>query len=402
MIFIKSIKINNFLSFGPQTSSTDMQSLNVMVGANAVGKSNFIEGLEVLKQATEQFSKIQKDGSDAWFFKPKTSIIDDKEVQKFSIEAVISVPNRHTGLRYEIVIAKQGSSFVVQQELITNEEKQAKKAPHVFYQNDGVDEPFIHSFLASKSGKKRVLKRENWDQKRSILAQIYDPEEYPELSILRKVFQNMFIYRDWQFGKYTPARLPQSTDQPINELLPDASNLAMMINAFQLMPDVKKKFLLTLQELYPNITDCITTVVGNTIQLYIQENERLISANRLSDGTLRFLSLLVILLKPRKEKESAILCIEEPELGLHPDMMGVMARLLIDASEYQQLIITTHSPSLIRALSHVPEVILVAENEHDSTVLSRLKAERIQPWLESYDHNLGELWTRGFIGGNRW
>ena len=123
----------------------------------------------------------------------------------------------------------------------------------------------------------------------------------------------------------------------------------------------------------------------------------MVPATRLSDGTLRYLCLLAILCHPNPPP---LVCIEEPELGLHPDVLPTLAELLKEASERCQLIVTTHSDILVDAMSDRPEAVLVAEKHESGTVLRRLEASKLKPWLEKY--RLGALWTRGEIGGTRW
>jgi predicted ATPase len=95
-----------------------------------------------------------------------------------------------------------------------------------------------------------------------------------------------------------------------------------------------------------------------------------------------------------------LICIEEPELGLHPDVLPTLAELMKEASERCQLIVTTHSDVLVDAMTDQPESVVVCEKGDDGTVLRRLSADDLKPWLEKY--RLGELWTRGEIGGTRW
>lgn len=96
-----------------------------------------------------------------------------------------------------------------------------------------------------------------------------------------------------------------------------------------------------------------------------------------------------------------LICIEEPELGLHPDVIPTLAELLKEASQRTQLIVTTHSDILIDALTDDPECILIANRSlQNGTTLERLDEEKLRPWLEKY--RLGQLWTRGEIGGTRW
>jgi len=87
-------------------------------------------------------------------------------------------------------------------------------------------------------------------------------------------------------------------------------------------------------------------------------------------------------------------------LGLHPDVIPKIAKLLIDASQRAQLVVTTHSESLVSSLSEIPESVVICERVLDGTTLRRLERERLNEWLERY--SLGELWAMGEVGGNRW
>ena len=131
--------------------------------------------------------------------------------------------------------------------------------------------------------------------------------------------------------------------------------------------------------------------------MYVSEGELSTSARRLSDGTLRFLSLLAILLDP---SPPPVIVIEEPELGLHPDTLPVLRDLLIDASRRTQLIVTTHSITLVDSFTETPEVILVCDRREGATRIERLDAEQVKAWLA--DGSLGQLWVSGQIGGTRW
>ena len=139
---------------------------------------------------------------------------------------------------------------------------------------------------------------------------------------------------------------------------------------------------------------------GPFAKTYIEESgllEPLVSW-RLSDGTLKFLCLLAVLLDP---DPAPLICIEEPEAGLHPDAIQIVAGALVEASERTQLIVTTHSQALIDALSDRPEDVLVTDRDFDNgTRFRRLRKRQLSAWLERY--SLGQLWRKGEIGGNRW
>jgi predicted ATPase len=91
-------------------------------------------------------------------------------------------------------------------------------------------------------------------------------------------------------------------------------------------------------------------------------------------------------------------CIEEPELGLHPDAVALLGELLTESAKRMQIIVTTHSDSLISALSGDPDTVIACERFGAGTMLSRLDPERLAYWLERY--RLGDLWRMGELGAN--
>ena len=102
-------------------------------------------------------------------------------------------------------------------------------------------------------------------------------------------------------------------------------------------------------KLFDGIVDVSCPVTGGTVALFLEEEGgRSIPATRLSDGTLRYLSLLAVLLHP---DPPPLICIEEPELGLHPDLLPTLSDLMCEASKRCQVIVTTHSDVLVDALT---------------------------------------------------
>ena len=154
---------------------------------------------------------------------------------------------------------------------------------------------------------------------------------------------------------------------------------------------------LQLSDLYEGLSDYDISIEGGTVQVPFTEGEFTIPATRLSDGTLRYLCLLAVLCDP---DPPALICIEEPEIRLHPDILPKVADLLVEASERTQLVVTTRSDMLIDASREYPESVLVCEKHDGQTVVRRLDAAHLAPRLEKY--RLGELWTRGDLGGTRW
>jgi len=152
-----------------------------------------------------------------------------------------------------------------------------------------------------------------------------------------------------------------------------------------------------LRRFHPRFERLSTRLSGGTILLHLHEEgfTAPLPAMRISDGTLRFIALLLVLLDPTPPP---LVCIEEPELGLHPDALGILAELLEDASTRTQLIVTTHSEAMLSRLEHRPDAVLVAEHVGGGTRLERLDPDRFKFWIEKY--GLGDAWRMGALGGN--
>ena len=148
---------------------------------------------------------------------------------------------------------------------------------------------------------------------------------------------------------------------------------------------------------FPRFEKITTRTANGTIQFYLWETgfSSPISPSRMSDGTLRFIAILATLLTP---EPPPLICIEEPELGMHPDAMSIMADLLVEASARMQIIVTTHSDALVSALTPHPESILACERVGGGTQIRRLEPGKLAEWLKEY--TLGDLWRMGLLGAN--
>ena len=182
----------------------------------------------------------------------------------------------------------------------------------------------------------------------SILAQRRNPERYPEITHLANTYEKWRIYREWAFGRNTVFREPQKADMRNDRLEEDFSNLGLFLSRLRNVPIAKKAIVAGLRDLYDGLTDFEVPITAGNVQIFLHEGDYSIPATRLSDGTLRYLSLLAILCDPTPPP---LICIEEPELGLHPDILPNLADLLVAASTKTQLIVTTHSDILVDAMT---------------------------------------------------
>ncbi len=117
-------------------------------------------------------------------------------------------------------------------------------------------------------------------------------------------------------------------------------------------------------------------------------------AHHLSDGTLRFICLAVVFLQPEALQPETIL-VDEPELGLHPYAIRLLASLARSTSKVKQVILTTQSVALLNEF--VPENLIVVDRKDHASVLRRLGPDELTEWLKEY--SLGELWEKNILGG---
>lgn len=394
--FIHSLQLQNLLSYGSEPETIELQPLNVLIGTNASGKSNLIEAMGVLKATpTDLVAPIRQGGGISDFLWK-----GEKGTPTAKIEAILDYPEGTMPLRYQISFTAVGQTLEVVDEAIEDMEPRysSESPPFFYYLNDDWGQTVINVIKDNEqqTRKLRTLRRKDIIPDQSILSQRKDPELYPELSYLGNKFADIGLYRNWQTGREAVFRKAQQTDLPEHPLLEDGSNLGLVLNNLQYQLG-SRQIIEKLQLFYDAAEELNIKIYSGTVQIFIRETGLIqpIPATRLSDGTLRYLFLIALLLDPTPPP---LICIEEPEIGLHPDILPVVAEMLIEASQRTQLIVTTHSDALVSALS--PESVLICDRDDRGSHLRRLDPEPLKKWLENY--SLGDLWRSGEIGGNRW
>lgn len=395
----KEITLRSFLSYGPTSAPIELRSLNVLLGANGTGKSNLVAAIGLLASCPRREGLAdhlrEHGGISEWIFKGDTG-----GRRSLVVEAVVEQADRHGAppLRHRIELAEAGGRVEVVDERIENAEAQPGKKKPFFYFGYEAGVPMVHL-----NDKKRGLARDSVRPDDSILAQRTDPDVYPVLHGLAEQYERIKLFRGWTFGPSAPSRNACRTDAPPDFLRPDGHNLALIVNQLTRLPSSKRQFESLLQTLSPGFESVTTTTQSNLIELFlIEEGDRLIPASRLSDGTLRFLGLLSILLHPQPPP---VIVLEEPELGIHPDILPTIARLLLDASKRTQLVVTTHSDILVDALTERPDAVLFCDKEEGSTVIRRADPDAVLAWCgkDAQDRKgLGQAWLAGAFGGKRW
>ena len=407
MIFIQRLAMSGLLSFSNDMEPFDLRPLNVLIGPNGSGKSNVIEALELLRATPTDFAAAIRDGGGAaeWLWKG--------DVQQESAKIDIQTGDGGTGLRsptgrplrYFLEFTSANNRVEVLDESIEEVEPDYGHTDPYFYYRFQRGRPVInvkeraqedyHQGSENSGRAQRHLQRDDLLPDQSVLAQRKEPELYPEVTWFGRKFEQIQTFRDWTFGRYAPLRQPQPADLPEDRLLSDSRNLALLLN--QVEHRDPRRFNNLLKRFLPRFERMSTRISGGTVQFFLHEPDfrSAIPPTRLSDGTIRFIAILATLLAPAPPP---LVCIEEPELGMHPDAVSLIGELLVEASQRMQLIVTTHSDALVSALTSEPESVVACERPGAGTTLRRLDSEKLAHWLK--DYGLGDLWRMGELGAN--
>ncbi|MCP4695528.1 MAG: AAA family ATPase [Gammaproteobacteria bacterium] len=363
---IQKLKLQNFLSYGSQGEEIELLPLNVLIGPNGSGKSNLIEAFSILKAAAANLlAPIRKGGGVSEFL---------WKGENENPTAQIGIILDDAELDYQLSFTSVNQRLEIVNEIIHG--LKIDKAHH-----KALDQSVIARGFQSGSNNSE-----------------YDKTFYETIFLLKNRFSEIGLYRNWHIGQGSVLRKPQQTDLPEHPLEEDGSNLGLVLNNLQYQLR-GQQMLEQFQKFYENAEELSIKIYSGTVQIFIREKGFVqpIPAPRLSDGTLHYLFLMALLLDPNPPP---LLCFEEPEIGLHPDIFPIIADLLVEASQRTQLIVTTHSDGLVSALSEYADSVLVCERDNEGSRLHRIDSQRLKTWLEKY--SLGELWLMGEIGGNRW
>ena len=365
-MLITSIKPSNLLSFAEGQTPIELMPLNILVGPNGAGKSNLIECIRLLQTA----AMAQSTPPLEWLWQGQ------REQPVARLEAVINYPAGARNLRYWMEFTASEERFKLTDERVENEHPDEGHGKSYFYFAYQKGWP-----VTNVKSVRRQLKRDDIDTDISVLAQRKNPVAYPEISWLGMSFGNIRIFQDWTCGHLAPLRHAGKADLPDDFLAENFENLANVFAKLWQVDESKAKIVRYLKRMLPDVHDIEFAEADGRLRLLIKESGGLIPASRLSDGTLRYLCLLAILCHP---SPPPLICIEEPELGLHPEVMQTIAQLLREASARTQLIVTTHSDLLVEEFVSTPENVLAFAKDQGHSHLSRLDAKGLEDWLDQF------------------
>ena len=340
----------------------ELGDLNVLIGANGAGKSNFLSVFKLLNRLVNERLQLfvaQSGGADFLLsFSSKVTneialslqFIDGNMPEGYSLKLVPAATN-------QLVIAEE------------------------FCWDNEFAEPTV---IGTGKGKEEAGLKGMYDQG-VIVDKAY------------KLFQDLELYH---FQDTTPeARVKQNADIYDNhKLKSDARNLASFLYLLKNHHQVYyKRILQTVQLVAPFLADFALNPMpenAQRIRLRWQHKnaEDDFDISQLSDGTLRFICLTTLLLQPNPP---SLIIIDEPELGLHPYAMGLLVEMLRSVATKSQVLISTQSVSMVSQF--FPEEIIVVDREKDASVFRRLNSKELEVWLE--DYSLGEIWEMNLVGG---
>lgn len=389
--FVDSIRLDGFLSFPPGSPAFELKPLNVVIGPNGSGKSNFIEAFELLAATPTDLATAIRDGGGAaeWLWKGGGA-------DRSSIDVVLN-GETPTGrpLRYSLEFGSVRQRAEVLDEVLEEVEPRPGHEDVYFYYRFQEGHPAINLREESGDRTSRRLQRESLPPDQSVLARHRSADLYPEVAWTADFFDAIQTFREWTFGRYAPLRQPQRTDLLSDRLAADNRNLALVLNHIEHEDGVRLND--ALKQFLPRFKRLSTYVRGGVIELFLHEDgfPSPFPATRLSDGTIRFMATLATLLNPTPPP---LVCVEEPELGLHPDAVSALGSMLVEASERMQLIVTTHSEALVSTMTNDVSSVVVCERPGAGTELKRLDPEELASWLDEY--RLDDLWAKGVLGAN--
>jgi predicted ATPase len=359
---LEYINIEGFRSI--KSWKLELKRLNLVIGANGVGKSNLVNAFRFLHDIyREQLQTLSASGNPATYFFHGPKVTPEMRFQLRFVESNSSIANE-----YDARIGYGEAGLFIKSEVVGYH----RMSEHQYPVTTGLSgSPFKESLLRKSS-----------------------------LPVAKHVSNDIANYRVYHFhdtSRTAGVKQPSKIDDN-RSLAADASNLASTLLLFkQKFPDHFNLIENTIKQIAPFFDGFVLEPLrANPEMIKLEWRERgsddYFDGHSLSDGTLRFMCLATLLLQPDAPR---LILLDEPELGLHPAAINVLAALLRQASVNSQILLATQSVTLINQFQ--PEDVVVAERENGATVFNRLSSENYTAWMEEY--SLGEMWEKNLIGG---
>ncbi|HEY9866991.1 MAG TPA: AAA family ATPase [Candidatus Obscuribacterales bacterium] len=362
---LKKIKIKGYKSI--QSLELELNKINILIGANGAGKSNLISFFKLLSWMIQSQGKLQ-------FF-----IGQSGGANSLLFDGVSITPQLEAELNFE-TDSGQNDYYLrlfhaASDTLIFGEEK---------YRFSSSRFSSVADWNSLDAGHKE--------------AKIINLSTQGDLTArtLVSLLQNCKVY---QFHNTSDtARIRQRWGIEDNRYLrEDGANLAsVLLRLKETEPKHYRIIVDTLTQITPFFDDFVLEPINNSVILqWTEKNTDIIfSSHQISDGTLRTMALVTLLLQPISDLPD-VLILDEPELGLHPYAINIIAGLIQSISDEVQVIVATQSTFLIDCFA--PEDIIVVDRKPRASEFKRLDPEPLKDWLEEY--SLSELWNKNIFGG---
>ena len=376
---IKKITVQNFFSFGAEQTIELNADTNILVGINGTGKSNFIKAIRLLQEGIKgNFEKLfsQKWGG----FSGCTNLINPDAYEiKISYFFDGSDMNQATKRAFGVSINVDYHIHIVKTGLASYKLSETVNTPN---------ENFGFEYSPEFNPNELVL-----SQMKLVFSQT------PALSLFRGAIEQISIYDyfDTSFDGDIRQLSPYYSE---NKLMSDGKNLTALLSYLSSSSiKVYEKIIEELKNVNPNFKElAFMPYPGKTLMSLKEKNlDRAITIEHISDGTLRYLLLLSIFYNPNR---GSVVCIDEPEAGLHPDMInGIAKGIKYAAQNGTQMIVATHSPLLLNAFE-LEDLKIFEKDEDNQTVVKTVSEEDFPDWEGEF--LTGQMWLRGELGGVRW
>ncbi|GHS93864.1 chromosome segregation protein SMC [Bacteroidia bacterium] len=402
---IKKIIIQDFFSFKGINEIELNQGINILLGINGSGKTSFLNAFRLLYEGVSGIG-FQKLFIEQWGGFREVVNANQKQAPLIQLTYVFD----HEALKkinpsspfdadvyYCISISPAGTtSYTIRESIYSgNKEKTGEQFTYLDFEN-GIGKLSIRQ----KNGNITFESYRDGDisGQELVLRQITDPQRYLPTHTIKKAVDSMSIYSNFNTNSDSPLRKPTNEFAGLTKLIKTGDNLTSLLNYLKnnrtLIYDKIEKNLSQINPVYKSIE---FSLLGSQIYLSLKEKnlDRTIGALHLSDGTLRYLLLMSIFCNPNK---GCFVGIDEPESGLHPDMIKSVCDMMKEATD-SQMIMATHSPLLLNHFE-LEDVLVFEKNEQNETKVKQLSEDDFPDW--EGDFLVGQMWLRGQIGGTRW
>ncbi len=358
MTQIQKLTVKGYKSIA-SLESFELRPLNVLIGANGAGKSNFIGLFRLLNEMYEQKLQLYVElqgGPDALLHFGRGT------TERLHAEFYFA----NNGYKFDLVPTSDNRLIF---------EREVSWFGGVFF----------------NTTPSTILGTGHAESKLKEAKDKYSPYVRPAISSWR-------VYHFHDTSEKAKVKQRHAANDNLG-LKIDAANLAAYLRMlYETYPDEYARIVETIRLVLPFFDDFVQrSGEPEYVELEWRQKGRSdtpLKAHMLSDGSLRFICLATLLLQPVALLPDTIL-IDEPELGLHPYAISVLADVFKQVAEDKQLIVSTQSVELINELS--PDDVIVVDQEHGASSFRRLSDTELSDWLQ--DYALGELWKRNILGG---